>query len=479
MKAIPREQVISHLATDNPWWRAPHEIPSMFSGLQPRPYLEMLLPLIEMATPQRAVVLMGPRRVGKTVLVHHGIQKLLTGGVAPNRICYTSVDHPLYNGLGIEGILASYTECTGIDYKREECYLFLDEIQYLRDWEAHLKSIVDRHPHCHCLVSGSAATALRLKSNASVAGRFTDFMLPPLTFYEYIFLLGLSEPVTGEGSSDGFLEKISVEDTEELNGYFLDYLNYGGYPEVALSRTIQADPSRFIKNDIIDKILLRDLPNLYGVQDIQELNYLFTTLAFNTAAEISPERLAQGSGVARDTLDRYIEYLEAAFLMRVVNRVDRSARRLKPANYFKVYLTNPSIHAALFSPLTDRHNMLENLVETAVLSQLFHSDEHFYYARWNKGEVNIVQLGPNQKAIAAVEVKFSDRYLKKPGELRPLIEFCREHRLTDALVTSKTQQGVKTVEGVTLRFFPASLYCYALGYAANQRRYAPAGTGAG
>jgi predicted AAA+ superfamily ATPase len=65
---------------------------------------------------------------------------------------------------------------------------------------------------------------------------------------------------------------------EELNINFVHYLNYGGYPEVIFSERIQSDPGRFVKSDIIDKVLLRDLPGLYGVQDIQELNYLYSQL---------------------------------------------------------------------------------------------------------------------------------------------------------------------------------------------------------
>ena len=99
-------------------------------------------------------------------------------------------------------------------------------------------------------------------------------------------------------------------------------------------------------------MLLRDLPGLYGIQDIQELNYLFTTLAYNTANEISLNELSKGSGIAKNTIKKYIEYLEAAFLIRLVHRVDRSAKRFKRANFFKIYLTNPSIRAAATSQPT-------------------------------------------------------------------------------------------------------------------------------
>ena len=92
---------------------------------------------------------------------------------------------------------------------------------------------------------------------------------------------------------------------------------------------------------LIKKVLLRDLPSLYGISDVQELNKLFTTIAFNTGNEITVESLAKSSGVSKNTIKKYIEYLEAAFLIKVVNRIDVTSRRFKRATFFKVYLTNP------------------------------------------------------------------------------------------------------------------------------------------
>ena len=73
-----------------------------------------------------------------------------------------------------------------------------------------------------------------------------------------------------------------AKDIDILNEEFVNYLNFGGYPEAVFSETIRQDPGQYIKSDIIDKVLLRDLPSLYGISDIQELNRLFTTLAYNT-----------------------------------------------------------------------------------------------------------------------------------------------------------------------------------------------------
>jgi len=461
MRQIPEQQVVKRLQFENVWWEPAHKIPPVYRNLSPREYFNLFHPLVEKRTIQRAVVLMGPRRVGKTVLIHHTIQELIKKGIHPKHICFFSVDHPIYNGLFLDQLLDIYQQATGVNYREEECYIFFDEIQYLKNWEIHLKSIVDKLPNIKCTVSGSAAAALRLKSTESGAGRFTDFLLPPLTFHEYLTLLGKNDLVRLNNNDPHFFEAANIE---ELNKSFLHYLNFGGYPEVIFSEEIQQDPGRFIKSDIIDKVLLRDLPSLYGVQDVQELNYLFTTLAYNTANEVSLDELSKGSGVAKNTIKKYIEYLEAAFLIKIVHRVDRNAKRFKRANFFKVYLTNPSIRSALFSPINDKDIAIGSLAETAVFSQWFHSEDPLHYARWKEGEVDIVNIDHDQKAGWMVEVKWSDRFYSRPNDLKNVVQFCRSNNLDNALVTTKTKTGNHVIENINIKFLPVSLYCYTVGH---------------
>lgn len=461
MREITPEQLLARIRAENPWWQAEGIDPDL-SGLRPRAYLDLFLPLVVDTDVRRAVVLMGPRRVGKTVLIHHAVQSLLDKGVPRTQIAYISVDHPLYTGLGLGDLVALYRQASQSSLE-QTAYIFFDEVQYLRDWEVHLKTMVDREPALKIIVSGSAAAALSLKSHESGAGRFTDFLLPPLTFYEYLELLGDGE----------LLEETNVEgrplyhatDLKELNDRFLHYLNFGGYPEVIFSEAIQANPSRFIKGDIIDKVLLRDLPSLYGISDVQELNNLFTTLAFNTAGELSLQDLSTNSGVAKNTIKRYVEYLEAAFLIKIVHRIDESAKRFKRARTFKVYLTNPSMRAALFAPSTPESQELGPLAETAVFSQYFHDEgAQLLYCRWKRGEVDMVRLNAAQKPVWAVEVKWSDRFVERPSELNALTRFCRKSGLKTAWVTTREASTTITHDEVDLNFIPTSELCYAVGH---------------
>jgi len=226
---------------------------------------------------------------------------------------------------------------------------------------------------------------------------------------------------------------------------------------------------RYVKNDIVDKVLLRDLPSLYGIKDVQELNRFFTYIAYNTGNEFSYETMSKESGIQKDTLKKYLEYLEAAFLIKVLNKVDVNAKRLKRVTSFKVYLTNPSLRTALFSPISEADSEMGNMVETAVLSQWMHREKlDLTYARWKEGrkegEVDLVLVDDKKyKPIWGVEIKWSNRYYEKPNELKSLIHFCKSNHFKYALVTSIDQSGIKQIDELQFSFLPASIYSYNIG----------------
>ncbi len=465
-----KEQIRAKVEFENQWW-ATNGVSEFYQNMNRREYFRLFLPLVKERNVKRAIVLMGPRRVGKTVMIFQAIQELINSGVPARKICYFSIETPLLNGIALEELLNIYFE---INFSNAEAktgiYLFFDEIQYLKKWEVHLKSLVDSYHDIKFVVSGSAAAALKLKSNESGAGRFTDFVLPPLTFHEYLSLTGKSANITKytESQSLDGSEIVATEyksgDIDLLNEYFVEYINFGGYPEVSLSAHVRSDPSRYIRNDIIDKVLLRDLPSLYGIQDIQELNSLFTYLAYNSGSELSLDGISKNSGVAKNTIKRYVSYLEAAFLIRVVNRIDFNAKRFKRANFFKVYLTNPSLRSALFSPIDKRDPQMGNMVETAIFSQWQHSGGlPLFYARWDSGEVDLVYLGARQKPSWCVEIKWSNRFAENPNELKNLRTFMLKNKLGEARVTTIDIEKRSRIDDILIRFTPASVYCYTVG----------------
>ena len=474
MLEIAKPDILSRLKFDNPWWEEGSQGKVVYEDTPRRKYFETFSRSIIDKSVRRATVLMGPRRVGKTVMVYHSIRMLLDDGTSAKNILYISLETPIYTGLSLEHMLSYFQEL--FNHKRDSIlFVFFDEIQYLRNWEIHLKSLVDSFPSYRFVATGSAAAALRLKSTESGAGRFSDYILPPLTFAEYLMFIGredeLIETKLCDSERSGYRSKkyeYLPRDIKELNQEFVNYLNFGGYPEAVFSETIRQDPGQYIKSDIIDKVLLRDLPSLYGISDIQELNRLFTTLAYNSGNEVSLEGLSKSSGVTKNTIKRYLEYLEAAFLIRRVERIDQNAKRFKRAVCFKVYLTNPSMRAALFGQLEIESGVMGAMTETAIFSQWQHSKmNELYYARWKTEEIDIIHLHKaHQVPSWIVEVKWSDRPHNAHSELDNCIEFIKKNPSISQplLITSKTIRDYDFLyEDIRFRFEPASLYAYILG----------------
>lgn len=470
MLEVSEDDVLKSLQRDNSWWR-PNQLsngPGTYSKY--RGYFEQFQKIALNYDVMRSVVLMGPRRVGKTVMLQQLVDSALEKGFPPSSIFFISLDTPLYSGIALEKLLLMFEKVTLCDPFSRRLVIF-DEVQYLKDWEVHLKVLTDKYRNTRFIASGSAAAALRLKSHESGAGRFTDFYLPPLTFAEFLDFCGLEDTLI-QPEPSGRTLRFQTSNIQNLNIQFINYLNYGGYPEAVLNDEIRKNTQRYLGRDIIDKVLLRDLPSLYGIQDIQELNRLFTTIAYHSGLEISLDGLASSSGVAKNTISSYLEYLEAAFLIIRVRSIDDCGKTFQRMRKFKAYLSNPSMRAALFSPLTEGDRAMGPMTETAIFSQWFHSDQlgTIHYARWKSGrqdrEVDLVRIDPaTLKPSWAYEVKWSDRFANQPGELKGLIEFAKKNGMHRSAIgaTSKTVTSESCVDGVTIRHFPCALHCYQIG----------------
>jgi predicted AAA+ superfamily ATPase len=177
--------------------------------------------------------------------------------------------------------------------------------------------------------------------------------------------------------------------------------------------------------------------------------------------------LAQDSGIAKNTLRKYLDYLEAAFLIKKVYRIDKNSKRFKRIVSFKVYLTNPSMRAALFGNVHSQSEFIGELTETAIYSQWLHSGgiENIFYARWKGGEVDMVYNGDNNIPNWFVEIKWSNKAYYDNKLLKNCVYFYNLNKekiksFDGVTITTSTEQGIKEYNGITFEFTPSSLYAY-------------------
>ena len=251
-----KEMFFNRIHLDNPWWRSGH-VDQDYTKVKPRFSLEKLYHYLTLEGVRRTILLMGPRRVGKTWLIQHAIERLLTNeGVPAKNIVFLPIDVPVYHGCELEELIGEACRVSGTNPRTDRLFVFLDEIQYKKDWNTSLKTLTDSYPNVRFTASGSAASVLSTGSKESGAGRFTDIKLAPLNFYEYVTMIGEDERL--------------FESMEQANRRFVDYMNFGGYPELVSNRIEMEDSRQFIQRDIVDKVLLRDLPSLYHIDDVRD-----------------------------------------------------------------------------------------------------------------------------------------------------------------------------------------------------------------
>jgi len=252
-----------------------------------------------------------------------------------------------------------------------EIYVFFDEVQYAKDWEKSLLKLAKMRPKVKIVVAVSSGAPAIVSGTKVMEDRMEVFILPPLTFLEFLRFRGSEEKLfvaslnTEKNTGAMTLEPNALP---ALNQEFHRYVNFGGFLEGILSGKDGVPAPAFVRDGVADRVLHKDLASLSGVNDPQELNRLFGLLAFNTGREVSMDDLAKATNIAKNTLRKYLDYLEQAFLIRRINRVDRDGKKFQRQVFFKVYLTRPCLYAALFAPVPPSDQFFQRLAETALVS---------------------------------------------------------------------------------------------------------------
>jgi predicted AAA+ superfamily ATPase len=178
--------------------------------------------------------------------------------------------------------------------------------------------------------------------------------------------------------------------------------------------------------------------------------------------------------VGKQTIQKYIEYLEAAFLIKRVFRVDQDGKRYQRERNFKVYLTNSAMYTGLFGAKSPDDPEFGHLVETALFAQRFHEDARLNYARWGADdcEVDLVESSLTFKPVSALEIKWSDKFADKPEALKGLMKFVRNNRLPLAWATTRNRIRQQVIDGSEIRQWPAAALAFHYGVRAVQGRLA-------
>ncbi|MBS3815937.1 MAG: ATP-binding protein [Candidatus Thermoplasmatota archaeon] len=397
----------------NPWWSS-GQVPERLLEDEKRDLFQEIQDLL---SNKQIVSIVGLRRTGKTTLMYQLIDYLLENGVPEERIMYFSFDKKVSS---IEEIIDTYKqEIIMEDEVSKESYLFLDEIQKLDDWENKIKLLYDKNLPIKLLLSGSSSLTLKKNSKETLAGRNYVSKLPPLTFKEYLKLSSISHPEFTD------IKKTYNEthlDEDKFVTEFHRFVNFHGLPE-----TIGMDEDltkKYIRSSLIDQVIYKDIPSDYDIGDPSVIEELLRIIAERPGMLLRFESLASDLSRTRQTISKYIFYLENSFLLKMIYNYSgsfiTSAKKLK-----KVYFTHPCIANTL---KRSREN-IGRLVENHIINEL---DTEFFHRRQQKEVDALIRY---DESILPVEIKYKQNIKNKDEEY--LRDFMDKQELERGLMLTK------------------------------------------
>lgn len=473
MAITNKESILKVLSAFNPWWKTGLVNPKMAKTYRRFAFHEAIKRLDQTGI-RRTLVLTGTRRVGKTTIQYQMIETLLSRGITPQKIVFISMDHPILKLSGINEVLECYHENI---YAEQDAYYFFDEVQYAQDWDKWLKTIYDMQPDTQVVATGSASPALVKGNQESGAGRWTVIQVPTLSFYEYCELLNYDRPALPVDLKATQLLKMNTRERtrimmqiSKIQNYFNRYLQVGGFPELALAdNDIMAQ--QIMREDVVDKVLKRDLPALYNIRNATELERIFLYLCNVSSEIVSVETITKElNGVSRPTVENYIRYLESANLIYrswPVHMHDKKVLKAKP----KIYIADAAIRNAVLMDESLLTNPVEmgKIVETAVYKHI----AAFYYqqatsigyyrgGKKNK-EIDIVVEYQGASNIL-IEVKY--RTGAPIADDDAISEMCENAAAAIIVTRDASDYGIhNTKAGKPMLRIPAFAFLYLLGHA--------------
>ena len=410
--------------------------------------------------------IVGLRRVGKSTIQKQLIDHLLIKNkIDPNNIFYFLFDYSsqLQRPEFLDEVLFFYfkevANKPSLDFENI-VYIFLDEIQYIENWQSILKKYYDlSNKKIKFIVTGSQSILLTRKSQESLAGRVFDYYLPPLSFREFIKIK--EEKVGYLEEYDlfelpqffGKLEQFNIYNSKKINKLSREYIISGQFPETN-NLDLPEQRNEYISESVIGKIQ-DDCIRIFNIEKRDEFKLFTRQLLENISSLFELINISREISVSKKTLENYLEYLKESYVIEILYRNHRSlikrGRMLK-----KIYTPCINFTCALnhYSPknIDEAPQAFGKIIENITYNtlNLKYGNENISFWRKKDKEIDFL-IKKNAKQIA-IEVKFSNNINSK--ELKTLTNYMKQKTVEYGIVVTKNEIDKKEVHGGTVYFIP-------------------------
>jgi len=438
----------------NAWW-VTGKVPEALLGIQRTEYLEKIT---ERLKDRKILAVLGIRRSGKSTLLYQSISWLLAEGINPENIFYINADDLMKPSReNLEHALDFCQQKNMVSLKDEKVYVFIDEIQAVKEWQLLLKKFYDLKYAAKFVVSGSSSSLIYKDSSESLAGRIGFLDVFPLTFREFLQFNDVSVPKVKldlRSLKDEYYE-LSLKQNEIL-GYLAQYLKVGGFPEWFEVKN-EDMWFKILSEEYMSLLLYKDIVKVFNIRDPLLLESIFKFVAAHSGERFSYLGIAKEANGDKETSKQYIYHLANSRMIYLSGYYTRSKKAAERKEK-KIYFCDIGLKNSFVKPQNigfDAENSAFLHCIKAVSEDLF--GKVFYWFDENRYETDII-MSCKSKMIP-IEVKYRESFDVK--DLKGLVSFCNEFGNRHAFVVTKSMLDEMYVEDIRVTFVPLWLFLLA------------------
>jgi hypothetical protein len=355
---------------------------------------------VELLPLKQIIAIVGVRRCGKSTLMKQLIRTVLKR-TSENNVLYLNLEHPFFNQYkdNVSYLQEIYSVFKSNTDKNKKVFVFLDEIQFFKDWQVFIKSLYEKN-EAKIVITGSNSRLLSSEMATILSGRTI-----PLQVYPF-----------------------SLKESKKA---FNDYLVSGGFPEIVL----QDVPIKKMAETLYKNILYQDVIPRFNIQNTLAMENLSYYLISNPGKEISYNTLKSISHLDDKTAKQYISYLNDANLLYVISNYDYSLKKMI-GNKKKVYIVDPVFTQISFKSSPDLGRLFENFI-----FMFLKRNERNVYFYENGSECDFI-IKEGVKIKKAIQTCYKLTGENREREIRGLMAAMNKFKLDEGTIVTRDQHEV-------------------------------------
>ena len=318
------------------------------TGIKRSLYLDKLNRYLKMP---EIIALTGVRRAGKSTIILQVVENLIKEKkVNPQNTLYINFEEPSFEN-SLDFLVKVFDAYLEFHNPKGKIYLFLDEVQLVKNWERFVVSLYDRKTNIKIFITGSSSKLLKNEISTLLSGRYLAETIYPLSFKEFLNF-----------------KKINYHPlikTPKLYNQLREYLEFGGFPRVVTEK--DKHNKRVLLVEYFNSIIERDVTLRHKVRNVKDIKEIISFVFANISKQTSTYKLEKSFNISSQNIRRYFEYFEEAFLLQFAPFFSYSVKK-QIYNPQKIFSIDTGLRNAVsFKFSEDIGKLLENLVFTEFL----------------------------------------------------------------------------------------------------------------